>query len=312
MTYIVKTQGLTKKMKSKILVDSLDMHVKQGEIYGFLGPNGAGKSSVMKMLTGIWKPDSGMIELFGTPFSKGNSSILGRIGSMIEFPAFYEDLTGAQNLKLHCEYMGYQHPSCIEDSLKLLDLTGAANQKVNEYSLGMRQRLGIARSILTKPELLILDEPYNGLDPSGMKEIRDLLKMLSDEYGITVIISSHILSEVEHLADTIGIIYRGNMADELSMKEIAEKSLAYLELKTSDSIRAAWILSDQMHVSNFKQMDDGILRIYDSGISSSEIARQFTKHQVKIQGLSEIRESLEDYFLSITGEQREMGERQIW
>lgn len=308
MKYIVKAEGITKTIHSKTIVDSLNMHIKPGEIYGFLGPNGAGKSSTMKLLTGLWKPDLGVIELFEKPFSN-DRSLLKRMGCMVEFPVFYEDLTGSQNLYFHCEYMGYQHPNSIQEALELLNLTHAAHQKVREYSLGMRQRLGIARSILTKPELLILDEPYNGLDPSGIKEVRDLLKRLCTEYGITIIMSSHILSEVEHLADTIGIIYQGTMAAELSMDEISQKSLTYLELKTTDTKRAAWLLSDQMNFSNFKLMDHETFRIYDTTAQPSEISKYFAAHDIDIQGLQKIHESLEDYFLTITGAKQRMGEK---
>ncbi len=171
------------------------MHVKKGEIYGFLGPNGAGKTTVMKMLTNLWKPTAGSIELFGEKLTPTSYEMLKRMGSIIEFPTFYDHLSGKENLALHQEYMGYYNPGSIENTLEMLHLTDAGPKPVRDFSLGMKQRLGIARAILSKPELLILDEPTNGLDPAGMKQIRDLMKMLCTEYGITIIVSSHILSD---------------------------------------------------------------------------------------------------------------------
>ena len=175
MPYIVQTHRLTKTIGGKHVIEDINLHIKEGEIYGFLGPNGAGKTTVMKMLTNFWKPTSGEIELFGTPLTPKSYDVLKRIGTMIEFPAFYDHMTGYQNLKLHCEYIGYYKHGSIENALEMLGLKDDAKKKVKDYSLG-KERLGIARAIFCKPELLILDEPTNGLDPAGMKQIRELLK----------------------------------------------------------------------------------------------------------------------------------------
>lgn len=196
MPYILQTNHLTKIMDGKALVKNVSLHVRKGEIYGFLGPNGAGKTTVMKMLTNLWKPTQGGIEIFGKALTPQSYEVLKRMGSMIEFPTFYEHLTGYENLKLHCEYMGYYKHGSIEQALDKLALTDAADKAVKNYSLGMKERLGIARAILCRPELLILDEPTNGLDPAGMKQIRELLKTLCEEHGVTVMVSSHILSEI--------------------------------------------------------------------------------------------------------------------
>lgn len=222
MPYILQTNQLTKSIGGKNLVTNVSMHVKKGEIYGFLGPNGAGKTTVMKMLTNLWKPTEGSIELFGKKLTPTSYEVLKRMGSIIEFPTFYDHLDGRENLKLHCEYMGYYNPGSIENALEILNLADAGKKPVRSYSLGMKQRLGIARAILSKPELLILDEPTNGLDPAGMKQIRDLLKMLCTEYGITIVVSSHILSEIESIADTVGVINHGVLMKEVTMKEISE------------------------------------------------------------------------------------------
>ena len=194
MPNILQTNQLTKTIDGKELVKKVNIHVNKGEIYGFLGPNGAGKTTVMKMITNLWKPTSGEVWLFGEKLTPTSYEVLKRMGSMIEFPSFYEHMSGKENLQLHCEYMGYYTPNSVENALEMLGLSEAAEKKVKSYSLGMKQRLGIARAILCRPELLILDEPTNGLDPAGMKQLRDLLRMLCSEYGITIMISSQMLS----------------------------------------------------------------------------------------------------------------------
>ena len=192
MSYVLQTNQLTKTMGGKALVSNVNLHIKKGEIYGFLGPNGAGKTTMMKMITNLWKPDSGTIEIFGEVLTPKSYEVLKRMGSIIEFPTFYERLTGYENLKLHCEYMGYYHHGSIENALEMLELSDASQKQVRSYSLGMKERLGIARAMLCRPQLLILDEPTNGLDPAGMRQIRNLLKTLSSEYGTTIMISTAI------------------------------------------------------------------------------------------------------------------------
>ena len=302
MQYIVQTSQLTKRIGEKKLVEDVDIHIRKGEIYGFLGPNGAGKTTVMKMLTNLWKPTSGTIELFGeiqTPKSYEN---LKRMGSIIEFPTFYNHMTGRENLQLHGEYMGYYNVNSVEEALRILDLTSAADQPVKRYSLGMKERLGIARAILCKPELLILDEPTNGLDPAGIKQIRDLLNMLCTEYGITIMVSSHILSEIESIADTVGIIHHGRMRKEIGMRDIEESSLDYIQATVSDERRAAYVLSEKLGLSNFKVMEGGKVRIYDPGISTGQISKSLSLNDVDVLSMGKTTETLEDYFLKLTRE----------
>lgn len=302
MTYILQTHELTKKIGGKNIVTNVSMHVKKGEIYGFLGPNGAGKTTVMKMLTNLWKPTEGSIELFGQKLMPDSYEVLKRMGSIIEFPTFYEHLSGKENLALHCEYMGYYNPGSIENALEMLDLTDTGRKPVKDFSLGMKQRLGIARAVLSKPELLILDEPVNGLDPAGMKKIRDLLKMLCMEYGITIMISSHILSEIESIADTIGVINHGALMKETSMKEISESSLLYIELCVINIKKASYVLADKLGIDNFKIMEDGKIRIYDQKVSVQELSKVLAINDVEITSVNKKTESLEDYFLKMTAE----------
>ena len=307
MSNVIQTNQLTKIIDGKELVKDVDIHVKKGEIYGFLGPNGAGKTTVMKMLTNLWKPTYGSVELFGEKLTPASYEVLKRMGSIIEFPCFYEHMSGWDNLQLHCEYMGYHTPGSIENALEMLGLLEAAKKQVKSYSLGMKQRLGIARAILCRPELLILDEPTNGLDPAGMKQLRDLFRMLCTEYGITIMISTHILSEIESIADTVGVISKGKMMQEISMQEIAERNTAYIELVVEDTKRSAYVLADKLELTNFKVMDGKTIRIYDIRVGAKEIAKELALNEVELISIGRKSESLEDYFLKMTGE----GERHV-
>lgn len=302
MPFILQTNRLSKKIGSKMLVTDVDIHIRKGEIYGFLGPNGAGKTTVMKMITNLWKPASGTIELFGERLTPKSYDVLKRMGSIIEFPVFYDHMTGRENLQLHCEYMGYYNTGSVENTMQMLNLTDAADQPVRNYSLGMKERLGIARAVMCKPELLILDEPTNGLDPAGMKQIRDLLKMLSSEYGITIMISSHILSEVESIADTVGIIHHGRMMKEIRMQDIEEMNLNYVEISVTDEKRAAYVLAEMLKLHNFKVFDNGKIRIYDHSVSTQQLTKTLALNDVEVTGIGKKAETLEDYFLKLTGE----------
>ena len=301
MTYILQTDHLTKTIGGRQIIKDVSLHVKKGEIYGFLGPNGAGQSTVMKMLAHLWKPTSGSIEMFGEILTPSSYGVLKRMGSIIEFPCFYEHMTGRENLRLHCEYMGYYSPGCIEEALELLDLSSSADKKVKSYSLGMKERLGIARAFLCRPELLILDEPTNGLDPAGMKRIRTLLKNMSLERGITILVSSHILSEIESVADTVGVICRGELTKEIAIREIEEMSLSYIELSVLDVRKAAYLLTENCGITNFKILEDKI-RIYDPGASTKELTKALALGDVDVTSIGKKAETLEDYFLKLTGE----------
>ena len=302
MSYILQTSHLSKTIDGKQLVTDVNIHVKKGEVYGFLGPNGAGKTTVMKMLTNLWKPTSGTASLFGKALEKNSYEVLKRMGSIIEFPTFYDHMSGKDNLQLHCEYMGYYNKGSVEEALGMLGLSDAADKPAGSYSLGMKQRLGIARAILCKPELVILDEPTNGLDPAGMKQIRDLFRMLCTEYGMTLMISSHLLPEIESIADTVGVIHHGKMMKEISMKEIAETNTAYIELAVEDTKKAAYVLAEKMQLSNFKIVNDSGIRIYEQGVTTQKISRELMANDVEIASISQHTETLEDYFLKITSE----------
>lgn len=299
MSYILKTNNLVKAYNSKEVVSNVSMNIKKGEIYGFLGPNGAGKTTVMKLMTGLVKPTSGEIEIFGEKLTDTSYEVLKRLGTIIEYPIFYERLTAKENLELHCEYMGYHDKKAIDKALELVSLKSIDNKQVEDFSLGMKQRLGIARAITTRPELLILDEPINGLDPIGIKEIRNLFKMLSKEYGITILLSSHILGEIEQIADTIGVINNGRLIEEVSMDSIRESNTEYMELVTNDCKKAAYILSDNLNISNFRVVDNSLIRIYAAAVPQSIIAKTLIQNDVIIEGITKKNNSLEEYFLNL-------------
>ncbi|QWU16284.1 ABC-2 type transport system ATP-binding protein [Paenibacillus sophorae] len=301
MTVILRTRNLSKMYKGKNSVSSVNMTIRQGEIYGFLGPNGAGKTTVMKMITNLVKPTEGEIEFFGEPMTSRSYEMLKRMGSIIEYPVFYDRLTARENLLLHGEYMGYYNRQAIADVLELVKLTGVEKKPVKEFSLGMKQRLGIARAVMTKPELLILDEPINGLDPVGIKELRDVFRMLSREYGMTLLISSHILGEIEQIADTIGVIREGVLLEEMAMDSILSRNTEYIELVTSSVSKAVYVLEYILHLSNFKVMDSGTIRIYDEGVSQHELNKALVMEDVEIVSVSKNKHTLEDHFLSLIG-----------
>lgn len=299
MASILRTKQLTRTYEGKEVVSNVSMSMKQGEIYGMLGPNGAGKTTVMKMIANLVKPTAGEIELFGERLTDTSYRLLGRMGTIIENPIFYDKLTARENLELHCEYMGYHNKKSIDEALELVNLKGIDKKAVKEFSLGMKQRLGIARAIATKPELLILDEPINGLDPLGIKELRDLFSMLSKQYGITILISSHILGEIELIADTIAVMNDGKLLQEVPMEQIARHNTEYTEITTSDCSKAAYVLENQLHITNMRVLDGGRIRVYDCRVPQSELMKALVLHEVVIESIFKKKGTLEDYFLSI-------------
>ncbi|GED03177.1 ABC transporter ATP-binding protein [Bacillus atrophaeus] len=299
MTYTVNINGLTKTFQGKEVVSNVNMHIRKGEIYGFLGPNGAGKTTVMKMLTSLVKPTGGEIEILGHKLTNTSYKVLGRIGSMIEYPIFYEKLTAQENLELHCEYMGYHDKNSIQEVLGMVNLKNIEDKAVKTFSLGMKQRLGIARAIITKPELLILDEPINGLDPVGIKEIRHLFQVLSKEYGMTLLISSHMLSEIEQIADTIGVIRDGRLLEEVSLDKIRGQNTEYIELVTTNRTKACFVLENELGIANFKILNEKTVRIYDSDASQAAISKALILNDIDIESINKKYTSLEDYFLSL-------------
>ncbi|MGF9700445.1 ABC transporter ATP-binding protein [Paenibacillus sp. MABNR03] len=299
MNYIARTIGVTKTYAGTEVVSNVNMNIKQGEIYGFLGPNGAGKTTIMKMLTNLVKPTVGEIEMFGEKLTPNSYEVLKRIGSIIEYPFFYDKLSARDNLELHCEYMGFHNKKVIDQMMESVGLKNTDNKPVRDFSLGMRQRLGIARALITTPEFLILDEPINGLDPVGIKEMRDLFKRLSAEYRITLLISSHILGEIEQIADTVGVIRGGRLIEEVSMESIRGTQSEYIELQVINARKAIYVIEHQLTLNNYKLVDERTVRIYDPGVAPSELTGQLVQHGIEIESIFKRSHSLEEYFLNI-------------
>ncbi|MDO5842563.1 MAG: ATP-binding cassette domain-containing protein [Methanobrevibacter ruminantium] len=232
--YVIETTNLSKRYSKNLVVNSIDMHVEKGKIYGLLGKNGAGKTTTMCMLLNLVYPSGGEILLFGKDPKRYSNEVYSNIGSIIETPGFYENLTAYENLEIIARLRGNYNPLNVKMVLEMVNLDHEKTKQFKDFSLGMKQRLGIAAAIMHNPELLILDEPINGLDPFGIRKIRDLLKKLSCEYGVTILISSHILSEIENIADVIGFMDNGVLIDEISREELHNRLNKFVEFEVSD------------------------------------------------------------------------------
>ncbi|AEI40890.1 ABC transporter ATP-binding protein [Paenibacillus mucilaginosus] len=301
MGTVIRTTELSKIYGKQKAVDRLNMHVEQGRIYGFLGQNGAGKTTTIRMLLGLIRPSQGEIEIFGERLQEKQKEILRRIGSIVEFSGFYENLTARENLAVNARLMGVHKKNAIDEALETVGLLGETKKRVGSYSLGMKQRLGIARSILHHPELLILDEPTNGLDPIGIKEIRRLISSLARERGITILISSHILPEVEQLADRIGVIHHGRLLEEISLEELRRQNRRYLEFQVSSDTKAAMLLEKFRHIHDYEVGDEGRIRIYSHIGEQGKINKLFVEHGIEVTGMTVSEDRLEDYFVRKIG-----------
>ena len=301
MTKIIETRHLTKQYGETNVVDNVNITVNKGEIYGFLGRNGAGKTTTISMLLGLIKPSDGQIKIFGNNFNENKGDILNRIGSTIEFSGFYKNLSASDNLKINAKLIGVKKKDMLKEALDIVGLYEERDKKVGNYSLGMRQRLGIARAILHDPELLILDEPTNGLDPVGIKEVRRLIKSLAEKRQITIFMSSHILSEVQQLATTIGVIHEGRLLEEVNFAELQKENRKYIELDVSHDGKAAHILEDEFNINDYEVHPANKIRIYSEHNKIGEINKQLVQKDVEVTGIKLSEDNLEDYFVKLTG-----------
>ena len=296
---ILETEGLSKKYAGVLRVNDLDIRIKEGEEYGFLGPNGAGKSTTMKMLLGLVKPSTGTISIFGKPFiEKNRIEILNEMGSLIESPSYYGHLSGKENMEIVRKLLDVPK-SNIDEAIKIVRMENQMNKKVRYYSLGMKQRLGIAMALAGFPKLLILDEPTNGLDPAGIEEIRELIKALPQKYGMTVMISSHILSEIDQVASSIGIINHGELIFQERKEALENERKPYITIRTSDMEKTCNVLNIQKPKGNFSELNLGILS--DEAIGKAIYT--LNNHNIMIYRIEEHRRSLEDIFLELTGKE---------
>lgn len=299
--FIVETNHLTKQYGTQKSVADLNLHIAQGRIYGLLGRNGAGKTTTMKMLLGLTQPTSGEVFLWGKPLLRHEKELLPRIGSLIETPGFYPNLTATENLNIFATLRGIPNRHAIKDALDLVGLPYKDKKLFSQYSLGMKQRLAIALAVMHDPELLILDEPTNGLDPIGIAEMRSFIRKLCDERGKTILISSHILSEIALLADDIGIIDHGVLLEEESMAVLEQSSRKHIRFAVSDTAQAAAILERQFHETSFSIQDDHVLRLYKLDLPVGKIVTAFVKNGLEVSEVYSCEESLEDHFKQVTG-----------
>lgn len=299
--YIIETKNLTKIYGEQKSVDNLNIHVKKGRIYGLLGRNGAGKTTTMKMLLALTEPSSGEVYIFGKLLKGNEKKTLPRIGSLIESPGFYPNLTATENLEIFAKLRGVPKKNSIQEALNVVGLPYKDKKLFSEYSLGMKQRLAIALSIMHDPEVLILDEPINGLDPIGIAELRKFILDLCKLKEKTIIISSHILSEIKLIADDIGIIDNGKLLEEESLEELESKNGKYIRFIVSDAGQASRILEKEFNTNNFLVVNKDNIKLYDLDKSVSEINRTFIESGVEVYDTHKTENTLEDYFKNLTG-----------
>lgn len=298
---LVETHNLTKKYGNICCVNSANIQVPPGAIYGFLGPNGAGKSTTLKMILGLARPTEGNITLFGIPVNEKNRiKLLTQTGSLIESPSYYGHLTGEENLRIIQTLKGCSAKD-IDEVLKIVRLDGARQKLVNHYSLGMKQRLGLAAALLGFPRLLILDEPTNGLDPAGIQEMRELICSLPDTYGMTVLVSSHLLSEIDQMADHVGIIRKGELVYQNTLESLHSHAKSQIALRVSHTAIAMDLLrQDGIEIS---QDEDYLLLPMMEDSYVAHLCRQLIAQNISLYRIEKREKSLEDIFLSLTGKE---------
>ncbi|HCL4444744.1 TPA: ABC transporter ATP-binding protein [Clostridium botulinum] len=299
--YILNTTNLSKKYKKDFVVNSVNISIKRGEIYGFIGENGAGKTTFIRMITGLVAPTNGKIKLFSREKGDELDNVRKRIGALIERPAFYPYMTAYENLEAFRIEKGIPGKECIDKILKSVGLYEDKNKKLKNFSLGMKQKLALAIALLGDPEFLILDEPINGLDPMGIKEVRDILKKLNKEKNITMLISSHILGELYQLANCYGIIHKGKLMEQITLKELDEKCKRSLSIKVDDVNKAATILETELSTINFKILPDGTIKLYDYVDNSRLVSSTLTKANIIIDQIMPNESNLEEYFINLVG-----------
>jgi ABC-2 type transport system ATP-binding protein len=302
--YVLKSHHLTKVYKTDHALNRVNMSIKKGAIYGFIGQNGAGKSTLIRIVSGLASPTDGSIELFGKRDAQDLNEARKRMGSIIESPALYPNMTARENLETHRLLRGIPGKACIEKTLTLVGLQNTGRKKAKNFSLGMKQRLGLAIALLGDPEFLILDEPTNGLDPMGVVEMRELLKKLNRENGITILISSHILSELHLLASHFGIIHKGELLEQLSAAELHEKCQHYLHIKVDDAGKAAAVIEGELATSEFEVMPDGTIRLFRYVDTPGKVSVALTTAGLVIEQFMPMGEDLEAYFTSRVGGER--------
>jgi len=294
---VLTTKDLTKSYKGTTVVDQVNLTIGAGEIFGLIGENGAGKTTLMRLITGLTRADSGQVGLFSETTPAGLARARRRLGSVIETPALYPNLTAHQNLECHRLSCGITDQGASARVLAQVGLAEAGKKKVRAFSLGMKQRLGLALALVTQPDFVILDEPVNGLDPTGVIEMRDLIHALS-AMGVTVLISSHILAELSQVATRYAIIHRGRILTTLTNAQLHEQCARALEIRVDDTAAATVQLETALGISNYKVVDAGQIRVYEHLDNPVGVATALTQAGVNVTRLTEVGDTLEDFFLA--------------
>lgn len=299
--YILRTNQLSKTFKGHKALDKVDMSIRQGAVYGFIGQNGAGKSTLIRLVTGLAHPTEGSIELFGASGEQALIQARKRMGASIESPALFPHMSAVENLEANRILRGIPGKENVARMLKQVGLEGTGKKKAHHFSLGMKQRLTLAIALLGDPEFLILDEPTNGLDPMGVIEMRELLKRLNRELGITILISSHILSELHLMATHYGIIHRGRLLEQLTATELDGKCRQYVYIKVNDSARAATVIQRELGTADFEVMEDGAIKVFNCMEQPGEIASALFAAGLTVEQFTPMGEDLESYFTKRIG-----------
>ena len=298
---VLKTYNITKKYGEQLAVDNVNMTIKKGDIYGFIGQNGAGKTTLIRLITGLIHKSGGEIELLGANEENELNKARTMVGSLIESPSFYTNMTARENLEVSRLVRNIPGKKCIDEVLELVGLKDVEKKKVKNFSLGMRQRLGIANALMGNPKLLILDEPINGLDPMGIVEIRELLKKINKEKDMTILISSHILSELSELATTYGIISNGKLIEEITAKQLSEKCRQYIDLKVDDTARAVILLERELGISDYEVLEDSNIKVFSNLDNGGEVNSLLSRSGIIVESISVKGENLEEYFMNKVG-----------
>ena len=296
---VIQTMGLSKRYRDKWAVDHLDLRVEQGDIYGFIGRNGAGKSTALKLLCGLVRPTEGEALIFDKPIQ--DSVARRRVGALIEQPGLYPDLSGRENLRLYATLLGLDSPERRADEImETVGLSPKEKKPVKHYSMGMKQRLGVGLALLGGPDLLLLDEPINGLDPEGIREMRELLSELNRERGLTIVISSHILGELSKIATRYGIIQQGRMVEQITSAELEQKCTDYLHLRASQPQKAAALLEKEFQLLQWEMRPEGEIRIYET-VDAKAVGQVLTQAGISVEEMGLHKQDLEGYFLERMG-----------
>ena len=296
---VIETNGLSKAFGSKMAVDQFDMHVGQGDIYGFVGRNGAGKSTVMRMLAGLAAPTDGEVREFGMQPREASASR--RIGALIESPGLYGSMSATDNLMMKALALGLADPKDkVRDLLDLTGLGSVGSKATKNFSMGMKQRLGLALALLGSPDLLLLDEPLNGLDPEGAREIRRLIMRLNDERGITVVVSSHVLEQLGKMATRYGVIREGRMVREMSAAEVDQECSDFLQLEAANPTLALAVLQERFAGLRFQSMPDGAIRVF-GGADAGAVGAALNEQGIAVRGLYAHRRDREEFFVEMMG-----------